>query len=66
MNLIVPPVQPRAAGVKVTLSSTLCPGAKVSGRLRDDGVNQELFALTAEIVALDSPVLVRVTGNVSV
>jgi hypothetical protein len=65
-NLIVPPVQPIAVGVKLTYSSTLCPANKTSGRLKRDAVNSELLAVTPEMVALVCPLLVTVTGKVSV
>jgi hypothetical protein len=64
--LITPPAQPVLAGVKLTLSSTLCPGSKTSGRLMDDTVNSELLAVTPEIVVLAWPLLVTVTGKVSI
>jgi hypothetical protein len=66
MNLISPPVQPTFAGVKLTVISRLCPGSKTSGRLRDDTVNAELLAVTPEIVVLVCPMLVTVTGKVSI
>ena len=64
-NLIVPPVHPIAVGVKLTLRTTLCPASNTSGRLKEDVMNSELPTLIPEIVALVGPLLVKVTGRVS-
>jgi hypothetical protein len=66
INLIVPPVHPIAVGVKLTFNSTLCPASRTSGRLKEDTVNSELLAVTPEMVALVSPLFVKVTGRVSI
>jgi len=60
-NSMVPSVAPVAAGVKLTLSSTLCPEGKTTGRLRLDELNSELLKVTAETVTLVSPLFVRET-----
>jgi hypothetical protein len=65
-NLIAPPIHPIAVGVKLTLRSTLCPASKTRGRLKEDVVNAELPTVTLEMVTLVCPLLVRVTGKVSV
>jgi hypothetical protein len=65
-NLIVPPAQPIAVGVKLTLRSTLCPASKTSGRLNEDMVNSELPTVIPEIVALVCPLFVKVKSKVSV
>jgi hypothetical protein len=65
-NLIVPPVHPIAVGVKLRFNSTLCPASKTNGRFKEDAVNAELPAITAEMVALVCPLFVKVTGRISV
>jgi hypothetical protein len=64
--LIVPPVDPIAVGLKLTLSSTLCPGANTSGRLNWDRVNAGLLVVIAVTVTLVCPVFVRAANKVSV
>ncbi len=65
-NLIVPPVHPVAVGVKLTFRSTLCPASKTDGRLKEDVANSVLPTVILEMVTLVCPLLVRVTGKVSV
>jgi hypothetical protein len=65
-NLIAPPVHPSAVGVKLTFTSTPCPAAKTSGRVKSDVVNSELLAVVPETVTLVCPVFVTVTSKVSV
>jgi hypothetical protein len=64
-NVILPPVHPIAAGVKVTLTWTLCPASKTRGRLRADVVNADLFTVIPESVVLVCPVFATVTSKVS-
>jgi hypothetical protein len=59
-------VHPLVEGVKLTLRSTLCPAASVSGRLRREVTNSALLSLICEIVTLVAPVFVTVTTIVSV
>ena len=63
-NLIVPPVHPIVVGAKVTLTSTLCPADKISGRLKEDVVNAELPTAIPETVTLVCPVFVTLTSKV--
>ena len=65
-SLIVPPVHLRAVGVKLILTSTLCPAGKASGRFKPGAANSELLTGIPEIVTLVCPVLVTVTSMVSV
>jgi hypothetical protein len=65
-NLIVPPAHPSALGVKLTLTFTLCPASKVSGRLNWDVVNSESVTVVPETVTLVVPVFVTGTTKVSV
>jgi hypothetical protein len=65
-KLTVPPVHTSALGAKLTLTSTLCPASKMSGRLTWDMVNSELLTLVPETVTLVCPVFAKVIGKVSV
>jgi hypothetical protein len=65
-NLTAPGVHPSAVGVKLTLTSTLCPASKTSGRLMPDAVNSEWLSVVPETVTLVCPVFVTVTSKVSV
>jgi hypothetical protein len=65
-NWIVPPVKAFAVGVKLMLTSTLCPALKTRGRLKLDAVNSALLTAIPETVTLVCPLFVRVTSRVSV
>lgn len=65
-NLNVPPVQPVVVGVKLTVRLTLWPGANIRGRFTEGVVNSELPPVIPEIVTLDAPLFVTVTGRVLV
>ena len=65
-SLIVPPVHLSAMGVKLILTSTLCPAGKVSGRFKPGAANSELLTAIPEMVTLVCPVLDTVTSMVSV
>ncbi len=65
-NLTVPPDHPVAAGVNLTLRSTLCPASKTSGRLNVDVAKSELLAVISESVTLVCPLFVKVTSKLSV
>lgn len=62
----VPDVQLSDVGVKLTLTSTLCPASKTSGRLKPDALNSGLLTTSPETVRLVCPVFVTVTNKVSV
>jgi len=66
VNLMVPPVQPCAVGVKLTFKSKLCPGDKTNGRLTLETVNSEPLTVSAVIVTVVCPLLVTVASWVSV
>lgn len=61
----VSPVQPVAAGVKVTFRLMLCPADRTNGRLKLDGVKSELATAILETVTLVCPLFARVTIKVS-
>ena len=65
-NLMTPSVQTKAVGVKVTLSSALCPADKTRGRLTPDGTNAGLLKVIFETVRLVGPLFVTVTNWLSV
>jgi hypothetical protein len=65
-NLIEPPAQSCAVGVKMTLTSILCPASRSSGRLNWDVVNSLLLTVVPETATLVCPVFVKVTSKVSV
>jgi len=65
-NLIEPFVQPIDVGVKLTLTSALCPASKTIGRLVEDMANSALLTEIAEIVALVCPLFVTGVCKVSV
>lgn len=59
------PSHPIVVGVKATLKVTLFPAPRLMGRLRPLTTNCARPEFTAESVTLVEPVLVRVTGKVS-
>jgi hypothetical protein len=66
VNRIAPPLYPSDVGVKETLTSTLCPDCRTSGRLKPDAVNSALVAVAPDTVTLVCPVFVTVVSKVSV
>jgi hypothetical protein len=64
--VIIPPVDPATVGVNVKLMLTLSPGATVNGRLTSAEPKLETLEVRLEIVIVVDPVLVKVTGTVSV
>jgi len=65
-NLIVLPVHLSEVGVKLILTSALCPAGKASGKFKPIAANSVLLTAVAEIVTLVFPVFVNVTSMVSV
>ena len=65
-NMTDPLARPSAVGVKLTLRSKLCPGAKDIGRLNWAAVKSELVTFMDETVMVAAPLFVRVTSKVSV
>jgi hypothetical protein len=64
-NKALPPVHPVATGENVTLRAVFCPAERVRGRLNGDRVNSAPVRLSAEIVTLVFPLLVKTTIWVS-
>ncbi len=65
VNVTLPPIQPAALGEKATFSATLCPAARLRGRLRPGMLNCEPLSLIAETFTLLVPVLISRTTCVS-
>jgi hypothetical protein len=65
-KVMVPPVDPTTVGVNVKLTLTLSPGATVNGRLTSDEPKLETLEVRLETVIGVDPILVKVTGIVSV
>jgi hypothetical protein len=65
-NLIEPPAQSCAVGVKLTFKSILCPAGRTNGRLNWEMVNSLLLTVVPESATLVCPVFVTVTSKVSV
>jgi hypothetical protein len=63
---MVRPVHPVDAGVKLTLTLTLCPAGTISGSFTLEVVNWESPALISERVTLVCPVFVTATREVTV
>jgi hypothetical protein len=64
--VMVPPVDPTTVGVKVKLTLMLSPGATVNGRLTSAEPKLETLEVRLETVIVVDPILVNVTGIVSV
>jgi hypothetical protein len=60
----LPVALPAAAGVKVTFKVALCPGVRICSVDAPLAVKSAQETLTFEIVTLELPVIVRVTGRV--
>ena len=58
INERLPETAPLTNGENVTVKATLCPAARVRGRLRPPTVNWEVFEVTDDMVTLD-PVALR-------
>ena len=65
-NLIIPPVHPVVLGVKLMLTSTLCPADTTSGKVRFGVANTASVTETFDNVILVNPLLVTETIRVSV
>jgi len=60
----VPLKLPLEVGENVTLKLTLCPEARLTGKLKPLMLNPEPVICAAEIVRLDPPELLRVSDSV--
>jgi len=65
-KVMVPPVDPTTVGVNVKLTLTLSPGATVNGRLTSAEPKLKTLEVRLETVMVVDPILVKVTGIVSV
>ena len=61
---ILPAVLPVVVGANVTSTAALCPGASIVLELTPLALKPAPEAVTLEIVTLEFPLFVRVTGNV--
>src|SRR5271166_270393 len=62
----VPVAQPATVGRNVRLTSTLCWGARIRGKLKFATLNSGVLVVTAVMVKLVDPALVKLTPTVSV
>jgi hypothetical protein len=63
MTEAVPLTEPAAEGAKVVVKVTLWPGFKLVGRVSPVIVKLALLTLACEIVTVDPPVFVSVSGK---
>lgn len=65
VNVTFPPIHPAVFGEKTTFRATLCPAARLMGRLKPGRLNCEPLSLIAETFTLVDPVLISRTTCVS-